>query len=147
VYRCADGAINFAIQNEREWRRLCADVLAAPALADDPQFATNTLRLQNRVELETLIEDRWSRLTRAEVSALLDRAGIANGAVNDVADVAAHPQLAARSRWTSVASPAGTIPALLPPHNLASALPHMGEVPALGQHTREILTELGFEDN
>ena len=67
--------------------------------------------------------------------------------MNEVADVAAHPQLAARGRWTRVDSPAGPIPALLPPHNLAHTPPHMGEVPALGQHTREILAELGFEDN
>jgi crotonobetainyl-CoA:carnitine CoA-transferase CaiB-like acyl-CoA transferase len=147
AYRCADGAVNFAIQNEREWRRLCGEVLGEAALADDPRFATNTLRLENRGALESLIEDRWSRLTRAEVSALLDRAGIANGAVNEVPDVAAHPQLAARGRWTNVNSPSGPIPALIPPHNLANAAPRMGEVPALGQHTREILAELGFEDN
>ena len=56
---------------------------------------------------------------RDSLNFLLDAAGIANGAVNEVADVAVHPQLAARGRWSRVDSPAGPIPALLPPHNLA----------------------------
>jgi len=145
AYRCADGAVNFAIQNEREWRRLCEEVFEQPDLA--VRFDSNAKRLANRDELETIIEELWRTRTRAEVSALLDRAGIANGAVNEVPDVAAHPQLAARGRWTQVDSPAGPIPALLPPHNLAGVAPRMGEVPALGQHTREILGELGFEEN
>ena len=72
----------------------------------------------------------------------LEKAGIASGAVNDVAEVARHPQLEARARWAQVDSPAGPIAALLPPHNLANAAPRMGAVPALGQHTDEILREL-----
>jgi len=147
AYRCADGAVNFAIQNEREWRRLCDQVLGMPALADDERFAGNAARLRNRAELEAMIEERLGRDTRAEVLVRLDQAGIANGAVNDVAEVAGHRQLAARGRWVSVDSPVGSIPALLPPHNLQHAPPRLGAVPALGQHTREILAELGFEEN
>ena len=62
--------------------------------------------------------------------------------MNDVAAVAAHPQLAARNRWVNVDSPGGEFSALLPPHNLAGAPPRMGAVPALGEHTDEILAEL-----
>ena len=142
VYACADGAVNFAIQNDREWRRLCADVLAMPALADDRRFRTNTDRVQNRTELETLIESQFRRLSQAELINRLDRAEIANGAVNEVPDVASHAQLAARNRWTKVASPVGMIPALIPPHNLAHAPSQMGAVPGLGEHTQEILLEL-----
>ena len=65
--------------------------------------------------------------------------------LNDTAEAAAHPQLAARGRWTTAGSPAGPIAALLPPHNLQDATPCMGRVPALGEHTQEILAELGFE--
>jgi len=144
-YRCADGVVNFGIQNEREWRRLCVEVLGMPALAEDERFQNNPARLRNRAELEAVIEERLSRDTRAEVLKRLDEAGIANGAVNGVAEVAAHPQLAARGRWVTVDSPAGPIPALLPPHNLEHAAPALGGVPALGQHTREILSELGFQ--
>ena len=108
---------------------------------------SNAARLRNRAELEAMIEERLGRDTRAEVLERLDQAGIANGAVNDVAEVAGHAQLAARGRWVSVDSPAGPIPALLPPHNLQHAPAVLGGVPALGQHTREILAELGFEES
>jgi crotonobetainyl-CoA:carnitine CoA-transferase CaiB-like acyl-CoA transferase len=145
VYACADGAVNFAIQNDREWRRLCADVLAMPALADDRLFLTNTNRLQNRAELETLIETQFRRFSQAELIKRLDHAEIANGAVNEVSEVAGHTQLAARNRWTKVASPVGMISALIPPHNLARAASQMGAVPGLGEHTREILLELENE--
>ena len=78
---------------------------------------------------------------------MLDRAGIPNSSLNDVPAVAEHPQLAARHRWVNVDSPAGSIPALLPPHNLSHVAPRMDAVPALGQHTAEILAELEREGN
>jgi len=146
AYACSDGSVNFAIQNQREWRRFCEQVLDAPGVADDQRFATNPDRLRNRTELESLVEQRFSALSAAQVLARLDRAGIANGAVNDVAAVAKHPQLAARGRWVDVESPVGSIPALVPPHNLLQSPPRMGAVPALGQHSQEILAELGLAE-
>jgi crotonobetainyl-CoA:carnitine CoA-transferase CaiB-like acyl-CoA transferase len=143
AYACADGAVLLAVQNDREWRRLCADVLAAPALADDERFVTNERRVANRIELERLIEERFRNQNAAEVTASLVRADIPTGAMNDVPAVAEHPQLAARRRWVTVDSPGGPIPALLPPHNLQHAPPRMGAVPALGEHSAEILAELG----
>jgi itaconate CoA-transferase len=142
VYACADGAVNFAIQNDREWRRFCAEVLEMLAIADDPRFVTNPDRLRNRQELETLIEDQFRRFSKVALLERLDRAEIANGAVNEIPEVASHAQLTARNRWTKVASPIGMIPALIPPHNLAQAPSRIGPVPALGEHTREILEEL-----
>jgi itaconate CoA-transferase len=139
AYRCADGEVIFAIQSQREWLRFCRHVM--PELEQD-QFADNTGRVRHRAEIEAAIEDRFSRHTRAEVLDWLERADIPTGVVNDVPAVAAHPQLAARERWTSVESPTGAIPALIPPHNLRRAAPRMGAVPALGEHTEEILAEL-----
>ncbi len=140
AYACSDGDVNLSIQNEREWVRFCEQVLEAPGLA--ARFPGNAARLENRREIETLIESRFLAHPRAEIVRRLDAAGIANGAVNEIPDVASHPQLAARGRWTEVDSPAGRIPALLPPHNLLHAQPAMGAVPSLGQHTEEILKEL-----
>jgi crotonobetainyl-CoA:carnitine CoA-transferase CaiB-like acyl-CoA transferase len=142
AYRCGDGSVNFAIQNEREWSRFCTDVLHLPALVHNERFATNVQRLKNRAELEALIEQQFARLSVSEVIARLDHAEIANGAVNDVRAVASHTQLAERGRWVKVPSPNGMIPALLPPHNLMGAPPHMGAVPALGEHTQQVLAEL-----
>jgi crotonobetainyl-CoA:carnitine CoA-transferase CaiB-like acyl-CoA transferase len=141
VYACADGAVNFAVQSEREWSRLCHTVLQRPELVRDERFATNARRLENRVELESLIEGEFASLTVSEVMARLEAADIANGAVNDVPAVANHPQLAARGRWVDVPSPNGSFPALLPPHNLSSVRPRMGAIPALGEHTQEVLAE------
>ena len=142
IYPCADGAVNFGIQNEREWRRFCAEVLGAAELAADDRFSSNARRLENRGELESLIAASFETKTRTQVLAMLNAAGIANGEVNGVPEVARHPQLAARGRWTEVESPAGLIAALRPPHNLAHAPARMGKVPALGEHTQEILEEL-----
>ncbi|MEP6691096.1 MAG: CaiB/BaiF CoA-transferase family protein [Gemmatimonadaceae bacterium] len=146
AYACADGAVMLAVQSDREWRRFCAQVLRAPEMAGDERFASNRDRLRNRVPLEGIIENRFRAHARAEVLAWLEEAGIPTGAVNDVPAVAAHPQLAARRRWTTVASPRGDIPALVPPHNLQHAPPRMGAVPALGEHSAAIIAELGGEE-
>ena len=133
AYPCADGSVLFAIQSDPEFARFCAGVLGAPALAAHPDYATNAARLAHRGALEALIAAAFAPLAVAEVVARLDAAGIANAVVNEVAAVAAHPQLAARGRWTTVESPVGPIPALLPPHNLAGVVPVMGRVPGLGE--------------
>ncbi len=142
AYHCADGDVMLAVQTDREWRRLCTTALDSPALADDPRFVSNELRVQNRTALEALIDAHFSRHTRTQVIALLEAADIPTGAMNDIAAVAAHPQLAARGRWVNVDSEGGEFSALLPPHNLHGAPPRMGAVPALGEHTGEILAEL-----
>jgi crotonobetainyl-CoA:carnitine CoA-transferase CaiB-like acyl-CoA transferase len=142
AYACKDEDVMFAVQTDREWRRLCEHVLGDATIADDARFVTNELRVRNRVVLETLIENTFAPTPAAEVMAQLEAAEIPTGAVNDVAAVAAHPQLAARERWAQVESYAGAFSALLPPHNLAGAPARMGRVPALGEHTAEILAEL-----
>ena len=143
AYACQDGQVMFAVQNEREWTRFCAEVLAQPGLSADPRYSSNENRLKNRAGLEAEIERSFAHRARAEVARLLEEAGIASAAVNTVPDVIDHPQLKARGRWTEVQTSAGPIPALLPPHNLLGAPPRMGRVPALGEHTAEVLAELG----
>jgi len=135
AYRCADGQVLFAIQSDPEFRRFCDAVLGDAALAAHADHATNAARLSNREALEARISATLSALPVTEVVARLDRGDIAYAVVNDVAAVATHAQLAARERWTTVETEAGAIPALLPPHNLASVTPVMGRVPALGEHS------------
>jgi crotonobetainyl-CoA:carnitine CoA-transferase CaiB-like acyl-CoA transferase len=146
-YPCSDGMVILAVQNDREWQRFCAGVMDDPALGADPRFTTNALRLANRVPLEAMIEARFRPHPRAVVMEWLERAGIPTANAHTVPEVAGHPQLAARNRWTTVSVPGGMIPALLPPHNLAGITPRMGPVPAPGQHTAEILAELGLTED
>ncbi|MBI5068261.1 MAG: CoA transferase [Deltaproteobacteria bacterium] len=144
-HRCGDGReVLFGLQNWSEWPTFCREVLKRPELATDPRFAGNTERVANRAELTPIIEQAFSTLTADEVVALLDRHGIANGRINGVGDVARHPQLRARGRWRSVGTSAGPMEALLPPANLGGVEPAMGDVPALGQHTDEVLRWLGY---
>ncbi len=76
--------------------------------------------------------------------AKLDDAQIANAQMRDMHDVWKHPQLAARGRWREVDTPAGRVPALLPPGSWEDEAPRMDAVPALGQHTDAILAGLGY---
>ena len=142
AYACADGSVMLAIQTDREWRRFCAEVMGDRSMADDPRYSTNASRVTNRDSLESAIEDRFGTIDRAALIGMLEKADIPIASVNDVPAVAAHPQLAARDRWMQVGSPNGEIPALRPPHNIAGVSPRMGTVPALGEHTKEVLDTL-----
>jgi itaconate CoA-transferase len=133
------------LQNEREWNAFCEKVLRQPQLALEPRFASNKQRTAARDELYALIVATFSTLTAQQVSARLDEAQIANARVNEMHEVWAHEQLRARGRWTDVATSAGRIPALLPPGLPEGFTPRMDPVPALGEHTHAILSELGYD--
>jgi crotonobetainyl-CoA:carnitine CoA-transferase CaiB-like acyl-CoA transferase len=146
-FPAGDGkTVMLGLQNDREWILFCQKVLLSPELASDPRFLTNSKRSAARDELRALIVAAFSTLTSAEVVARLDAAQIANANVNDMHAVWAHPQLQARERWRQVDSPAGKIPALLPPGSWEDESPRMDAVPALGQHTGAILDSLGFSE-
>jgi itaconate CoA-transferase len=135
------------VQNEREWLRFCAEVLGEPALAQDPRFASNTQRTAHRAVLDEKIAACFAGVTVEQAEARLDGAGIANARANTAADLWQHPQLRARGRWTEVATPAGPVPALLPPASNNRYEPRMDAVPALGQHTAALLGELGYSSS
>jgi itaconate CoA-transferase len=138
-----DGAVLLGIQNEREWTAFCDKVLGNAALAADPRFDSNARRNENRAALQAIILDVFRVLGTAQVEQRLDEAQIANARMNDMAGLWSHPQLKARERWRKVGSPAGEIPALLPPGRNKSFEYRMDAVPAVGEHTEAILRELG----
>ena len=119
--------------------------LGRPELAEHPDYASNALRDAHRDPLGALISARFAELTAAAATELLAAVPVAYARVNTMAEVWAHPQLAARGRWHEVGTPAGPVPALAPP-GLVDPAPRMDPVPALGAHTRPILTELGLSD-
>jgi itaconate CoA-transferase len=142
------GSVQLAVQNDREWRRLCEQVLGRPRLADDHRFATNAARVANRAGLHAEIEAALAAYPTEKVLKLLDAAQIANGRMNTVVDLLDHPQLA--HRWAEVDSPAGPLRALPSPISLArgrnSAAPALGAIPAVGEHTAAVLAEFGLSD-
>ncbi len=139
-----DGEVILGLQNEREWVTFCEKVLQRPDLVADPRFQGNTTRAANRVALTAIIEAFFADKTSVEVVALLDRAGIANGRLNQAKDVWEHEQLAARDRWRDIQTPNGPVRALLPAFDFADVECAMGDIPALGQHTDSVLGDLGF---
>ena len=140
------GTVMLGLQNEREWLLFCEVVLGQPMLATDPRFDSNARRNEHRDALQAIVLGTFASLSTAQVLAKLDEAQIANARMNSMAEVWAHPQLKARDRWRSVETPAGTIPALLPPGRVSSFDYRMDAVPAVGQHTQAILRELGHGD-
>jgi len=138
------GTVMLGLQNEREWKLFCEQVLLQPALAADARFDSNARRNANREELRALILGVFNALDAAQVVQRLDAAGIANARVNDMAGLWAHPQLAARQRWCSVDTPAGPVQALLPPGANSAFDYRMEAVPAVGEHSAAILAELGW---
>ncbi len=144
-FRTGDGAsVMLGIQNEREWAIFCTQVLEQPALTQDPRYDNNTKRNERRAEVTSLINEVFLNLTAEQVMMKLDAAGIANGRMNTPEEVWNHPQLAARDRWREVGSPAGVIPAPLPPASYSGFEARMDPIPAVGEHTDAILQGLGY---
>jgi len=138
------GTVMMGLQNEREWVSFCQIVLQRPELATDPRFAGNARRVAERDALRQLIVDAFAASTAPQVLERLEAAKIANARVNTMHDVWQHPQLAARGRWREVGTSAGPVPALLPPGSW-DVEPRMDPVPALGEHTDDVLVELGYD--
>ncbi|MCC9307249.1 CoA transferase [Kitasatospora sp. RB6PN24] len=145
AYPTADGReVLIGIQNDREWARFAAGFLERADLADDPEWSTNVARVRRRRLVDALVGGRTATMTADEVVERLDPLAIASARLNEVGDLLHHPQLAARSRWRTVATPVGDVRALLPPFTFAGVELPMGPVPALGEHTDSVLRRLGY---
>ncbi|MEX0162102.1 CoA transferase [Pseudomonas brassicacearum] len=140
-----DGStVMLGLQNEREWQLFCDKVLLEPELAKDERFSANFKRVENRQALRELIVAAFSTLTFDAVFDRLEHAQIANARVNDMQGVWDHPQLQARERWREVQTCAGSVPSLIPPGSNSAFEPRMDAVPSLGEHTEQVLRELGL---
>jgi itaconate CoA-transferase len=139
------GTVFLSVQNEREFARFCDVVLKKESLKSDARFSSAPARQKNREAMHGEIEKVFSKLKTTELIERLEAADIANARLNDMREFWRHPQLEARGRWAKVGSPAGEIDALKPPFNLSGFEPRMEAVPALGEHSRAILSELGYD--
>jgi crotonobetainyl-CoA:carnitine CoA-transferase CaiB-like acyl-CoA transferase len=147
AYRTGDAQVLvLGTTNDREWRRLAGQVLGRPELADDPRYASNTLRVAHRAELDEIIAAWAAGRTLAEGQAAAEAAGLGHARLNTPTDVLAHPQLSERRRWCEFGSPVGPVTGLLPPPEVDDWQWRLDPVPALGEHTLPILRELGFSE-
>ena len=139
AYNTKGGApILIAIQNEREFARLCADVLGDAALPRDPRFESNVARLDNRAAFDAIINDVFGATGRDELIDRLKAAGIAFGEVNDVAGLAKHPAI----RRVNVGIPGDrTADIVSPPARINGQSRDLGPVPDAGAHSAAIREE------
>jgi itaconate CoA-transferase len=143
-YDTADGGVLFGLQNDREWAAFAEGVLKQPEMAADPRFKGNSGRADHREAIEPVIVQTLAALSSEEAIGRLEKAGIGTARVSDMAALWAHPQLAARGRWSEVGSPAGPLPALKPVSGDGWE-PRLDPIPALGEHTDAILAEFGLD--
>jgi itaconate CoA-transferase len=141
------GTVLLAVQNPPEWQRLCEIVLDRADLVADSRFATNPDRVAHRDELEVIIAAAVAKFGTDELETRLDKAALAHARMNDVEQLAGHPVLTGRNRWREIQTPGGPAEALPPPAALAGVEPVLGEVPALGAHSRNVLSELGYSNS
>jgi len=145
-FETIDGRVFFGIQNEREWAHFCERVLGNDKTGSDPRFNSNDKRVENRLALHDTINAVISRITIEDALVRLESAGIANARLRTMGEYSTHPQLAARGRWQDVDSPVGPLRSALPPVSSQRMEVAMGRVPALGEHTNEIIAEFGGHD-
>jgi crotonobetainyl-CoA:carnitine CoA-transferase CaiB-like acyl-CoA transferase len=138
AYLCGDDRmLLISIQNEREWLRLCNDVLDQPDLPQNPKFDSNVHRVENRASLDTIMNGVFRQYSIDKIAGKLQAAQIAFGRLNDMDVFTQHPQ----NRFVSVRTSAGDVQLLSPGAIVNGILPRLGDVPDLGQHSAAIRAE------
>lgn len=134
VFSSKDGkGILISIQSEREWKKLCTEVLGQPDLPNDPRFANMVERVRNRQLTDKTVGDSFATLTRDELLKRLADADIAFAEVNTMADLAVHPHL----RRIEVKTPKGVVTYPAPAAIVVDQPRHYGPVPAVGERPSE----------
>jgi len=147
AFKAADGWLAIAAPNDGLYRRLC-EVLGAAELASDERFATNAARVEHREELIPLIEERLGTKPAEDWLAALAQAGVPAGKIRSVPDALAAAAQAGAPATIRVPHPtAGEVELVGSPIQLGlDALKDAVAPPLLGQHTAEVLRELGLDD-
>jgi crotonobetainyl-CoA:carnitine CoA-transferase CaiB-like acyl-CoA transferase len=145
VYACADGEVILVVGNDGQFAKLCQVFGHLEWIADE-RFATNAQRVRNISELSALLRDAFGEWERDKLIAALDAAGVPCGPINTVADVFKEPQIHAREMLRHVPHPAGVeVPLVASPIRFdGDALSIRSAPPLLGQHSADILSELGY---
>ncbi len=147
AFEASDGWINIGGANQTNWERI-AEVLGHPEWREDPRFSSNRDRMAHLDELVTLMNGVLRTQTRAHWQAAFDAAGVPAGPVHTVGEALTHPQTLARGMVVELEHPqAGKTQALgCPIHFSATPAQITRPAPLLGQHTRELMKEFGYDD-
>lgn len=137
-----NGKVFLAIQNEREWKRFCEDILQRADLTTHSLYSTNSKRVENQESLKKLIEEILHNKSLEDVIEELETNKIANAQLKNMKQFANHEQLIARDRWINVETPEGVIQSLLPPTAKSEKDIQNKPIPKIGEHSRDILKEL-----
>lgn len=145
TFPTADGFVNVAVGNDALWAKFCQAV-GLTAYQDDPRFRTNADRVRNRTDLIPVIEKRLSTLSTEELLKVLDEAGIPCGVIATIDQVFENPQVKHLGLRRKVQHPkAGEISLTAPPYRMDKTPPEIRRAPPfLGQHTEEVLSDLGY---
>jgi itaconate CoA-transferase len=131
VFRSKDGKdILISIQSEREWKKLCAEVMDQPDLPNDPRFASMVERVRNRELTDKTVGDSFAALNREQLLKRLSDADIAFAEVNTMTDLTIHPHL----RRIEVNTPKGVVTYPAPAAIFVEQPRHYGAVPDIGEH-------------
>ena len=138
AYSTSDGGeVLISIQNEREWGRLCSEVLDRPEMSKDPKFLDNEARCKNRVQLDHILHEVFTAIPHEDLLEKLRDAAIAFGEVNGVEGLSKHPAL----KRVKVDSPTGPLEMVAPPATIDGEQRELGPVPDIGQHSEQIRKE------
>lgn len=148
TYATADGHINVACLNKKLWKTFC-EAIDRPDLLDDDRFETNSKRVSHMDELETEIEETFSRRTTEEwMTILVEEAGIPAGPVQSVEDALYNEQTEARGMVSEVEAEDRSMPVIEHPINYGRAESGFERpAPELGEHTREVFRQIGYSES